>query len=77
MDAGRGVTDLLMRNFLKAYGVWWFPPLVIQLGAFMLSAAWGAALYAMTYFALADKQQGHMVRTEAPSPDSGVSKPCV
>lgn len=60
LDAGRGVTDLLVRNFLKAYGVWWFPPLVIQLGAFMLSAAWGAVLYAMTYFALGAKQQGHM-----------------
>jgi hypothetical protein len=22
-DAGRSVTDLLTRNFLKAYGVWW------------------------------------------------------
>ena len=68
MDAGRGVTDLLVRNFLKSYGVWWFTPLVIQLGAFMLSAAWGAALFAMTYYALGPKQQGHMVRT--PSPES-------
>ena len=66
MDAGRGVTDLLVRNFLKAYGVWWVPPLVIQLGAFMLSAAWGAVLYAMTYFALGAKQQGHMVRFASP-----------
>ena len=23
-DAGRSVTDLLTRNFLKAYGVWWY-----------------------------------------------------
>ncbi len=28
MEAGRGVSDLLKRNFLDAYGVWWFPPMV-------------------------------------------------
>lgn len=54
-----------MRNFLKAYGVWWFPPMVIQMGAFMLSAAWGLALYATTYFALTNQQQGHQARSNS------------
>ena len=61
LGAGRNVTDLLRRNFLKAYGVWWFPPLVIQMGAFVLSAAWGLALYGATYFALGHHAQGHQV----------------
>ena len=39
-----------------------FPPLVIQLGAFMLSAAWGLGLYAATYFALKHSRAGHQVR---------------
>ena len=26
--AGRQVTDLLSRNFLDTFGVWWFPPMV-------------------------------------------------
>ncbi|CAL5222858.1 g5284 [Coccomyxa viridis] len=50
-EAGRNVTDLLMRNALKAYGVWWFPPLVLQLAAFVLSAAWGVLIYLISYFA--------------------------
>ena len=61
MDAGRNVTDLLTRNFLKAYGVWWFPPLVIQLGAFLVAAAWGLALFGETYFALKHENAGHTV----------------
>ena len=43
-----------------------FPPLVIQLGAFLLSAAWGLGLYAMTYFALKHSRAGHQV---TPAPD--------
>ena len=30
MESGRNVTQLLVRNFLKAVGVWWFPPMVLQ-----------------------------------------------
>ena len=32
-------------------GVWWFPPLVLQLAAFVLSAAWGVLIYVISYFA--------------------------
>lgn len=28
MEASRNVVDLLHRNFLDAFGVWWLPPLV-------------------------------------------------
>ncbi|KAK9829886.1 hypothetical protein WJX72_008466 [[Myrmecia] bisecta] len=49
LTAGRSVTDLLKRNFLKAYGVWWFPPLVLNLASFLLSAVWGLSVFAMSY----------------------------
>ncbi|KAK9918484.1 hypothetical protein WJX75_004393 [Coccomyxa subellipsoidea] len=50
-EAGRNVTQLLTRNFLKAYGVWWFPPLVLQMAAFALSATWGVLIFGISYFA--------------------------
>jgi hypothetical protein len=48
-EAGHRATDLLRRNFLKAFGVWWFPPMVIQLAAFLLSAAWGLAIFTASW----------------------------
>lgn len=47
LSAGRSVTDLLARNFLKAYAVWWIPPLVLQTAAFLISAAWGCLVYGL------------------------------
>ena len=74
MEAGRGVTDLLTRNFLKAYGVWWFPPLVIQLGAFLVASAWGLVLYTTTRYALRAEPAGRQVRPVEPS--SSCYRPC-
>ncbi|CAL8471654.1 g11196 [Coccomyxa elongata] len=51
LEAGRNVTQLLTRNFLKAYGVWWFPPLVLQMAAFALSATWGLLIAGISYLA--------------------------
>jgi hypothetical protein len=45
MVAGRRSTDLLKRNFLKSYGVWWFPPLVMQSASLLLSVAWGCLVF--------------------------------
>ena len=44
LEAGRQAADLLTRNFLKAYAVWWLPPLVLQTGAFLISGVWGAGV---------------------------------
>lgn len=30
VNAGRGVVDLLARNAMDAFGVWWLPPLILQ-----------------------------------------------
>ena len=39
MESGRNVTQLLVRNFLKAVGVWWFPPMVLQVQPYMIYAS--------------------------------------
>ena len=40
MDAARSVVALLTRNALNTYAVWRFPPMVISMTAFALSACW-------------------------------------
>ena len=47
---------------LIAAGVWWFPPLVLQLAAFVLSAAWGVLIYVISYFAWHNQPQSQIVR---------------
>ena len=44
-----------------AAGVWWFPPLVLQLAAFVLSAAWGVLIYVISYFAWHSQPQSQIV----------------
>ncbi|KAL3151941.1 hypothetical protein ABBQ32_001067 [Trebouxia sp. C0010 RCD-2024] len=49
LEAARRATDLLARNFLKAYGVWWFPPMVLNCAAFLLSLAWGLLIFTLSW----------------------------
>lgn len=58
LESGRRVTDLLVRNLLKTVGVWWFPPMVLQLGSLAVSAAWGLLLYVSTRFAWTQHDAG-------------------
>jgi hypothetical protein len=55
IEGARHATDLLKRNFLKAYGVWWFPPMVLQTSAFLFSLAW-ATLIGSLYYMLDSKR---------------------
>lgn len=32
-------------------GVWWFPPLVLQMAALALSACWGFLIFGISYYA--------------------------
>ena len=41
--AAHEVTDLLQRNFLSSYAVWWMPPFVLNSLVFTASLAWGTA----------------------------------
>mmetsp|Transcript_40215 Transcript_40215/g.119884 ORF Transcript_40215/g.119884 Transcript_40215/m.119884 type:complete len:331 (+) Transcript_40215:135-1127(+) len=43
--ATRGVASLLQRTFLDTFGVWWFPPMILQMCAFVLSGAWAAGVF--------------------------------
>jgi uncharacterized membrane protein required for colicin V production len=58
MTAGRKATDLLARNFLKSYGVWWFPPVVMQSCAFLLSLVWGLIVFSFYWLASHSHKQG-------------------
>ena len=46
-DAGRQSTDLLKRNFLPTVGVWYFPPMILGMTSFIVSAVWGMAVFLM------------------------------
>lgn len=60
LEASRGVTDLLSRNFLNTFGVWWFPPMILQMASIVLSAIWASVIWLSSSHAWADKHQGHM-----------------
>lgn len=45
----RSTADLLARNLLDSVGVWWFPGMVLQVTAVILSALWGGAVFGVSY----------------------------
>ena len=67
LAAGRDAADLFKRNFLKAYAVWWIPPLVLQTAAFLVSAAWGCLVFGIAWLAWhnAHPHNGFAVRARA------------
>lgn len=60
--AGRAATDLLSRNFLKSFGVWWFPPVVLNTAAAIASLVWGGAVFGASYLWWHNTRQGLAVR---------------
>lgn len=53
------------RNFLKSYAVWFFPPLVLQMAAFTLSAAWGVLVFLLYWLSSkSNRPHGKSVRIE-------------
>lgn len=60
--AGRAATDLLARNFLKSFGVWWFPPVVLNTAAGIASLVWGGAVFGASYLWWHNTRQGLAVR---------------
>ncbi|KAG2447685.1 hypothetical protein HYH02_007145 [Chlamydomonas schloesseri] len=43
--ASAAVVDLLRRNFMDAYNMWWYLPLILHSGGAAFAAAWGYAIY--------------------------------
>jgi hypothetical protein len=40
-----GVAALLERAFLECFGVWWLPPMILQVCALLISALWSVVVY--------------------------------
>ena len=45
----RSTADLLARNLLDSVGVWWFPGMVLQVTALLISGLWGGAVAGASY----------------------------
>ncbi|KAJ9516143.1 hypothetical protein QJQ45_024571 [Haematococcus lacustris] len=66
MPAAHSVVDLLRRNFLDAFGVWWLPPLILQNCAFLAAATFGGGMWAAGYASLGGFSSGP---APAPGPE--------
>jgi hypothetical protein len=60
LEASKGVTDLLSRNFLNTFGVWWFPPMILHMASIVLSSIWASIIWMSSSHAWADRHQGAM-----------------
>lgn len=58
MVASKNVVDLLHRNFLDAFGVWWLPPLILQMTCLVLSGLWSVLIYGASASAWNHVHQG-------------------
>lgn len=48
---------------LQAYGVWWFPPMVLNCAAFLLSLAWGLLIFTLSWLRWQSGTNGTQVRS--------------
>ena len=46
---------------LQAYGVWWFPPMVLNCAAVLLSLAWGLLIFTLSWLRWQSSVNGTMV----------------
>jgi hypothetical protein len=51
--AAREVTDLLQRNFLSSYAVWWLPSFVLNSLVLTAALVWGTAVALAFYLQVA------------------------
>jgi hypothetical protein len=57
--ASRSVGDLLNRNFLDTFGVWWFPPMILNMTSLVISAVWSLCIYSFSAASWSGLVQGH------------------
>lgn len=50
--------DMLTRNLMSAYSVWWIPPMVLRMAAFVTSALWGILCFFISWGVLAPEKEG-------------------
>lgn len=53
-EAGKDTVQMLQRNFINAYAVWWVPPIILGLTGFMLAASTSAIMGTASYFVWSD-----------------------
>lgn len=53
-----------MVSTVQAYGVWWFPGMVLNMGAFLLSLAWGLLIFTLSWLRWRAADTGTQVRQE-------------
>ena len=46
---------------MQAYGVWWFPPIVLNCAAVLLSLAWGLFIFTLSWLRWQSSANGTMV----------------
>lgn len=51
-----------MMSGVQAYGVWWFPGMVLNMGAFLLSLAWGLLIFTLSWLRWRSSDTGTQVR---------------
>lgn len=54
--AARDAYDMLTRNLMSAYSVWWIPPMVLRMAAFVTSAIWGILCFLISWGVLAPEK---------------------
>lgn len=52
-------------NVVQAYGVWWFPPMVLNCAAVLLSLAWGLLIFTLSWLRWQSSANGTMVSPAA------------
>lgn len=61
--SGHAASAMLTRVLvLQAYGVWWFPPMVLNCAAFLLSLAWGLLIFTLSWLRWQSGTNGTQVR---------------
>lgn len=58
MDAGRSVTAMLKRNFMDTFGVWYLPPLILNMSALAIAVIWGVFIFFVSANTYSDMQMG-------------------
>jgi len=68
MPSRSSTIDACCRNFLKSYGVWFLPPLILQSAALVLGMLWGFLVF-LLYWLSSHTNRSH--GTQVPFLGSG------
>ena len=55
----------VLMALVQAYGVWWFPPMVLNCAAVLLSLAWGLLIFTLSWLRWRESPNGTQVNIPA------------